>query len=544
MQNMMVKLPVNIHDILTGRTVEWERLEFKAGWNPLEVIHTLCAFANDFHNLGGGYLIIGIEEENGRPVLPPVGLPSEKLDSMQKEIVELGHRIIPYYHPVVAPCEIDGKYILVLWASGGQTRPYKAPVSLGRENREYAYYIRKGSVTLRTAYQDETELMTLAAKVPFDDRRHHTAALDELDLGLIRTYLKKVKSDLFKVAPAMDFEQLCRRMNIVDGPIEAVQPKNVGLMFFNEQPDHFFPQTQIDVVHFPEGPGADRFKEKIFKGPLDQMLAAALSHIRDTVILEKITKFPDRAEASRSFNYPFAAIEEAVCNAVYHRSYEIREPIEVRILPDRITVTSFPGPDRSIAKEDMEQYRFLARRYRNRRIGEFLKELDLTEGRGTGIPKILRKVEANGSPLPRFITDDDRTYFIVEFPIHPDFLSESIMEKDGSEKNSEKVLSKASVKGSRKNVDSEKNIEKGSEKKPDGSSGRILVLVQKAPNLTIRKLSEELNISTRAVEKHIDSLKKAGKLKRMGSRKEGWWKVVGYNIDTIKRTLDRQGIEK
>lgn len=29
----------------------------------------------------------------------------------------------------------------------------------------------------------------------------------------------------------------------------------------------------------------------------------------------------------------------------------------------------------------------VCRRYRNRRIGEFLKELELTEGRSTGIPK-------------------------------------------------------------------------------------------------------------------------------------------------------------
>jgi ATP-dependent DNA helicase RecG len=49
----MMKLPINILDILTGRTVEWERLEFKAGWNPQEVIHTLCAFANDFHKTEG-----------------------------------------------------------------------------------------------------------------------------------------------------------------------------------------------------------------------------------------------------------------------------------------------------------------------------------------------------------------------------------------------------------------------------------------------------------------------------------------------------------
>jgi hypothetical protein len=49
-------LPINIDDLLHGRSVEWERLEFKRGWNPLDVLHTACAFANDFHNLGGGYI--------------------------------------------------------------------------------------------------------------------------------------------------------------------------------------------------------------------------------------------------------------------------------------------------------------------------------------------------------------------------------------------------------------------------------------------------------------------------------------------------------
>ena len=48
-------LPINIHDLLVGKPVEWERLGFKQGWNPEAVLQTLCAFANDFHNLGGGY---------------------------------------------------------------------------------------------------------------------------------------------------------------------------------------------------------------------------------------------------------------------------------------------------------------------------------------------------------------------------------------------------------------------------------------------------------------------------------------------------------
>jgi len=29
-------------------------------------MHTICAFANDFSNLGGGHLIIGVKKEQSR----------------------------------------------------------------------------------------------------------------------------------------------------------------------------------------------------------------------------------------------------------------------------------------------------------------------------------------------------------------------------------------------------------------------------------------------------------------------------------------------
>lgn len=166
------------------------------------------------------------------------------------------------------------------------------------------------------------------------------------------------------------------------------------------------------------------------------MLQDALSHIRSMVIEEKVVKHPDRPEADRFFNYPFSAIEEALCNAVYHRSYEIREPVEVRILPHAITLGSFPGPDRSIRDQDMRAFRFLSRRYRNRRVGEFLKELEMTEGRGTGIPKILHEISKNGSPEPIFHTDSDRSFFLVEFPLHPAF-AEAMKGEDVTEVTTE-----------------------------------------------------------------------------------------------------------
>lgn len=96
-----------------------------------------------------------------------------------------------------------------------------------------------------------------------------------------------------------------------------------------------------------------------------------------------------------------------------------REPIEVRISNKELVILSFPGPDRSIRLEDLQAGRAVSRRYRNRRIGEFLKELDLTEGRSTGIPKILKVMAANGSPAPLFESDDDRLSFVIRLPCHP-----------------------------------------------------------------------------------------------------------------------------
>lgn len=67
------------------------------------------------------------------------------------------------------------------------------------------------------------------------------------------------------------------------------------------------------------------------------------------------------------------------------------------------------------------------RRYRNRRIGDFLKELHLVEGRNTGIPTAIREIKKNGSPLPIFLTDEDRTFFSVIIPIHEAFVNDDYL---------------------------------------------------------------------------------------------------------------------
>lgn len=184
----------------------------------------------------------------------------------------------------------------------------------------------------------------------------------------------------------------------------------------------FFPYSQIEVVNIPDPTGYGMV-ERVFQGPIDLQLRNALDYIRSNVIAEKVFKVSGQAEAIRIKNYSYEAIEEFLSNAIYHKSYQIHEPITVRIESDKIEITSAPGPDRSITDEDIKNLQMRTRRYRNRRTGDFLKELHLVEGRNTGIPTAIREIKKNGSPLPIFLTDEDRTFFSVIIPIHEAFIN-------------------------------------------------------------------------------------------------------------------------
>ena len=48
-----MELEISIEDLLDKRRVESDRIEFKAGWNLDDIYRSVCAFANDFDNVGG-----------------------------------------------------------------------------------------------------------------------------------------------------------------------------------------------------------------------------------------------------------------------------------------------------------------------------------------------------------------------------------------------------------------------------------------------------------------------------------------------------------
>lgn len=433
-----MELEFGIEDLLNGKRVESDRLEFKAGWNPDDIYPSICAFANDFDNQGGGYIIIGVQEENGIAKRPVKGIEEAELDAIQKDMLGFNKKIIPAYFPKTIIDKVDDRYVIVLWVPTGIQRPYKVPEHVtSKREKSYKYFIRYNTSSISATTEQEKELIQMAGRIPFDEQPNSVASFDDISLVLLEEHLKATGSKLAKQVSKRGVKDILEEMKLLTGEPERLRIKNVALMMFCEEPDRFFPYMQVDIVKFPNGSVKDpnNFIEvPSIKGSVPSIIKRTMEKLQDMVIEERITKVDYQMEAVRRFSYPYQALEEAVVNAFYHRDYMSYEPVHIEIEPECINIISFPGINRSVPMDVIKRgERFRTRVYRNRRLGEFLKELHLSEGHSTGVPTIQDELAKNGSPRAVFETDEDRRGLCVRIPIHPDFL------KDIDDSNSKQV---------------------------------------------------------------------------------------------------------
>ena len=417
----MENLPFNLENILYGKTVENSRIEYKrtmSDENELYVGATLCAFANDFLNQNGGWLVFGIEAPEGEPILPPAGLIPNQIEKMQQKIRVLGKKIDPSYHPAIFSTEFQGKPIILVYSPAGDERPYTSIDPREPKNREY--FIREGAETVKADRIAREKLIQLCAKVPFDDRINTEADIQDIDALLVREFLFETESSLSHGDIGMD---TYKAMRVVGQYHDTYKPKNVGLMFFNHTPQEFCKGCYFEVVQFGDVQGGDIIEERRFTGSIKNQITNVIEYL-DSLTPRQTRKVSQRAEVDRFSAFPYEALEEVIVNAAYHRGYDFpHEPTKVYLYPDRMEIISYPGPVPGIETDDFIKDKPLPPvPLRNRRMGEFLKELKLAEMRSTGVPKIKISMKNNGSDDPQFLFDTERTYFKAVLPAHPKYV--------------------------------------------------------------------------------------------------------------------------
>ena len=158
--------------------------------------------------------------------------------------------------------------------------------------------------------------------------------------------------------------------------------------------------------------------------------------------------------------------------------------MEIRVYVDSIIVINYPGLARWISLDRFAVGKAWARKYRNRRIGEMFKEIELSEKQGTGITKILMELEKNDSPAPGYEMDDDRTYLAV-----------TIRRREGFER---KMMSESMSELEKERI------------------GQVLVYLESHMNISSREAAYLLNIQNKTAARLLAKAEKLDILESTG----------------------------
>ena len=165
------------------------------------------------------------------------------------------------------------------------------------------------------------------------------------------------------------------------------------------------------------------------------------------------------------------------------------------------------------------------RLHRNRHLGEFLKELGLTEGRNTGIPTIQRELEKNGSPAATFDTDEDRLSFLVRIPCHEgeEGFSETLLAETTSGKGNGGVNESGDQDVP---VNVPVNVPANVPVNLSETQKQVLALIKVLPQITHSELASRLSVSDKTTKRATKALRELGIIAREGSDKAGKWIIL------------------
>ena len=195
-------------------------------------------------------------------------------------------------------------------------------------------------------------------------------------------------------------------------------------------------------------------------------------------------EYPERKEIRM---YDFAAVREAVVNAIVHNDWSNEYAPKFEMFSDKLVISSNGGIQPSTTKEEFLEGYSLPK---NKELMKVFNDLDLVEQMGTGIIRILQSYDKKSFEFfPNFIR--------VTFPFNKDKFREE-------EANEIAELTE--------------------------TQKSIINLMSDSPTITQEVLSKLLGINIRTVQRNIKILIEKGLIERTGATKKGEWIVKNVKI--------------
>ena len=380
---------------------------------PKSVRASLSAFANT----RGGTLVLGLDEESGftaTGVLNPAKISSD-LAALCSDDME------PPLRPLIKTHTLDGIDLVV--AEIPALDPRRRPCYYRGAGITQGSFVRVGDGDRRLSSY-EVHLMLANRGQPTDDEDLvPDTSPDELDHALTESFIARLRRRRPRAFADLGSADALRRARVLSDDHITL----AGLMALGDYPQEYCPQLMVTFVHYPtpDGPAigaGPRFVDSFAaEGSIPTMVDETLIGLRRNMSRRAVVRGAGRTD---TWDYPEAALREAIVNALVHRDYSPESrgtQVQVEMYPDRLTIRNPGGLFGNVVAERLGDEGLTATR--NATLLKILEDTPIPgtnesvcENRGSGISTIRIALRDAGLPPPQFT--DSISSFRVTF-MHP-----------------------------------------------------------------------------------------------------------------------------
>ncbi len=353
-----------------GKTLEFKRDDSgRAG-----IVRTAVAFSNT----SGGTILIGIADRS-RDI---VGV-DDPLQVEERLANVLSDSIVPRIVPEIEIVPWRATHLVTVRIHPGPSRPYR----VAAEGATRGVYVRVGSTNRQADPPLIRELERVSLGRSFDEEPMPGLAVrDAIDIDAVREAYAGIRE-----VRTRDLVTLRLAVETPGGRVPTVG----GVLLFGRDCLAEFPDARIQAARFK---GSDR---SLIVDRLDieahphEAVEQALAFIRRNIDVGMELEGARRVDV---WQYPPAALREAVVNAVVHADYSQQGgPLRIAIFDDRLEIENpgilLPG----LTFDDLYDG---VSRLRNRVMGRVFRDLGLIEQWGSGITRMLEACKDAGLRPP------------------------------------------------------------------------------------------------------------------------------------------------
>lgn len=388
------------------------------GGLPKSLRETLSAFANT----GGGVIVLGLDEAAGFSA-SGLGDPAKMaadLASMCSEEME------PPLRPLIGLHEFEGVRVLV--AEVPELEPSRKPCFYKGAGMSKGSFVRVGDGDRRLSPYEIQLLLSSRGQPVEDERPVPGSDLEDLDPRMVEALVARLRVSRPYAFQDLDVEDVLRRARVLvpdeDG---GLVPSLGGLLALGVFPQERFPQLMVSFVHYPTPTGeplrsGERFLDNVsLEGPVPVMVRDALAVVRRNMSRRAVISGAGRQDV---WDYPEAALREAIVNALVHRDLSPGSrgtQVQIEMYPDRLTIRNPGGLFGTVTLDRLGEEGISSAR--NASLIRLLEDVPLPgetrtvcENRGSGIHTMTSTLRAAGMSPPGF--EDKVSTFSVTFPNH------------------------------------------------------------------------------------------------------------------------------